>query len=136
MAFSSSVAPHSDGHGDVFAGDLGAMIVHVQRESGVAHRTFIFRPWQVRLLRTLRHRATFLVAALVLLSWGYLAIQAVRVPVLTARIAHMELDATRLDTLQATLKELQARYDQVQAMLSRTAGSPGTAAKVSTVPKP
>jgi hypothetical protein len=102
------------------------MIVHVQRESGVAHRTFVFAPWQVRLLRAFRYRATRLILATILLSWGYLAIQAVRVPLLTQRIARMERDAARLDTLQATLIELQARYNQVQAMLSRPAAAAAT----------
>lgn len=130
MAFPGSAAPLSDGHGDVFAPDCGAMIVHVQRESGVAHRTFVFKPWQVGLLRALRHRSTRIMLGVILLSWGYLAVEAIRVPLLTRRIARMERDAARLDTLQATLTQLQARYDQVQAMLSRPAAtSPGTTSR-------
>lgn len=129
MGFPGSAAPLSDGHGDVFAPDCGAMIVHVQRESGVAHRTFVFKPWQVRLLRALRHRSTRIVLGAILLSWGYLAVEAVRVPLLTQRIARMERDAARLDTLQATLVQLQARYDQVQAMLSRPAASPAVSSR-------
>lgn len=116
-----SVSPQSDGHGDVFADHLGAMIVHVQRENGVAHRTFVFRPWHVRLVRAATHRGTRILAVLVVLSWGYLAIQALRVPLLTNRIARMEEESVRLDTLQQTLRALQARYDQVQRMLSRPA---------------
>ncbi|HVZ49597.1 MAG TPA: hypothetical protein VG916_12495 [Gemmatimonadaceae bacterium] len=127
MARAASVAPQSDGHGDVFADDLGAMIVHVQRESGVAHRTFVFRPWHVRLVRAATRRSTRIIALVILLSWGYLAAQAVRVPLLTHRIARMEDEAARLDTLQRTLRDLQARYDQVQGMLSRTAGATGAA---------
>lgn len=121
MARAASVPPQSDGHGDVFADHLGAMIVHVQRENGVAHRTFVFRPWHVRLLRAAIRRSTRILAALVVLSWGYLAVQALRVPLLTSRIARMEAESARLDTLQQTLRELQARYDQVQDMLSRPA---------------
>ncbi len=124
MAFQGLTTPKSDGHGDVFAPEYGAMIVHVQRESGVAHRTFVFTPWQVRLLRAFRHRVTRLILAAILLSWGYLAVQAARVPLLTRRIAHMERDAARLDTLQATLGELQTRYDQLQTMLSRPVQAP------------
>ncbi|MEA3245782.1 MAG: hypothetical protein U9Q74_06465 [Gemmatimonadota bacterium] len=105
------------------------MIVHVQRESGVAHRTFVFKPWHVRLLRALRHRSTRIVLGAILLSWGYLAVEAVRVPLLTQRIARMERDAARLDTLQATLVQLQARYDQVQAMLSRPATAPAASSR-------
>lgn len=125
MGLPGTVVPQSDGHGDVFAPECGAMIVHVQRESGVAHRTFVFTPWQVGLLRTLRHRVVRVVLAAIVLSWAYLAVQAVRVPLLTQRIARMERDAARLDTLQATLVALQARYDQVQAMLSQPAPSAG-----------
>jgi len=108
-------------HGDVFARDMGAMIVHVQRESGLAHRTFVLSEWQVKALRIARHRGVRVAIAVVLLSWGYLAIEAARVPLLTTRIARMEQDALRLDTLQQALTELQARYEQVQAMLSRPA---------------
>ncbi len=108
-------------HGDVFARDMGAMIVHVQRESGLAHRTFVLSEWQVKALRVARHRGVRIAVGVVLLSWGYLAIEAARVPLLTTRIARMEQDALRLDTLQQALTELQARYEQVQAMLSRPA---------------
>ncbi len=121
MGFTGPAAASSNGHGDPFAPEQGAMIVHVQRERGVAHRTFIFKPWQVFLLRALRHRAARVALGVVLLSWMYFALQAVRVPLLTRQIEKMERDAARLDTLQATLRELQARYDQVQTMLSRSA---------------
>jgi hypothetical protein len=110
--------PSADGHGDVFANGHGAMIVHVQRENGLAHRTFVLRPWQVRLFRAASHRGVRMLAVLVVLSWGYFAFEAARVPLLTTRLARMESDALRLDTLEQTLKQLQARYEQVQAMLS------------------
>ncbi len=115
------VAPESTRHGDVFDTDLGAMIVHVQRENGLAHRTFVLKAWQVRVVRTLSMRWAQIALAMVFLSWGYFALQAARVPLLTMRITQMEQDATRLDTLQQTMNDLQARYDQVQAMLSRPA---------------
>jgi hypothetical protein len=121
----------TDGHGDVFAKGLGAMIVHVQREAGLAHRTFVLRPWQVRLFRAASHRGVRILAVVVALSWGYFAFEAARVPVLTTRIERMERDALRLDTLELTLKELQARYAQVQEMLRAPAAavkSPAVAA--------
>jgi len=114
--------PSTESHGDVFAQGLGAMIVHVQRETGLAHRTFVLRPWQVRFFRAASHRGVRVLAAVVLLSWGYLAVEAARVPLLTTRLARMEHEALRLDTLEQTLKALQARYEQVQAMLSAPAG--------------
>lgn len=129
MTGTSQLDPQHQGHGDVFAPDLGAMVVHVQRETGLAHRTFVFRSWQIHLFRAAASRLGWIAAAAVVASWAYLAIQAARVPVLTTRISRMELDALRLDTLQSTLKELQARYEQVQTMLSRpTSGASNTVA--------
>lgn len=123
MAGGPRIETQADGHGDVFARDLGAMIVHVQRESGLAHRTFVFRAWQVRVARAITNRWTWAVAVFAAVSWAFLAMQAVRVPLLNTRIAKMEHDALRVDTLQQTLKNLQARYEQVQTMLSRPAQS-------------
>jgi Tfp pilus assembly protein PilN len=53
-----------------------------------------------------------------LVSWGYFAIQAARVPLLTRRISHLEQDAQRIDSLQKTLTQLQSSYEQVERMLS------------------
>ncbi|MBI1808362.1 MAG: hypothetical protein HYR75_00570 [Gemmatimonadetes bacterium] len=94
------------------------MLIHVQRESGLAHRTLSLAPWQVQVLRiaTTKWFLTFLVAGLA--SWVFFAVQAARVPLLTNRLTHMEEDARRLDTLQQALTRLQQRYDQVQHMLS------------------
>jgi hypothetical protein len=122
----------TEGHGDVFAKGLGAMIVHVQREAGLAHRTFVLRPWQVRVFRAASHRGVRVLAVVVALSWGYFAFEAARVPVLTTRIERMERDALRLDTLELTLKELQARYAQVQEMLR----APAVTSKSSAVTAP
>jgi hypothetical protein len=115
--------PALDSHGDVFAHGQGAMIVHVQRENGLAHRTFVLKPWQVRLFRAASHRGMRVLAVAVLLSWGYFAFEAARVPLLTTQLARMEHDALRLDTLEQTLKQLQQRYEQVQTMLSAPAAT-------------
>ncbi len=112
------------GHGNVFSRDSGSMLIHMQRESGLAHQTLTLRPWQVQVLRIVTSRWFFLVLSIVALSWLYLAMQTARVPLLTTRISHLEQDARRLDTLQVRLTQLQARYDQVQKMLS----TPGAAA--------
>ena len=118
----------SHGHGDVFSRDSGSMLIHMQRESGLAHQTLTLRPWQVQVLRIVTSRWFFFVLATVALSWLYFAVQTARVPLLTTRISHLEQDARRLDTLQVRLTQLQARYDQVQKMLS----TPGAA--VTSVP--
>jgi len=108
-------------HGNVFGRGSGNMFIHVQRESGLAHRNLVLRPWQVQALRLVASRWFAVVITATLLSWGYFAIQTARVPFLTRRIAHLEQDAAKLDTLQATLNQLQRRYDQVQQMLSASA---------------
>ena len=58
--------------------------------------------------------AIYLIA---LLTWGWMAGQALKVPLLQQRIGELTRDAERLDTLTATLNEVQARYTQVQQML-------------------
>lgn len=130
MSGSPVIDAHANGHGDVFARDLGAMIVHVQRETGLAHRTYVFRSWQVRVARTMASRRTWTVVVLALVSWIFLALQALRVPLLSTRIAKMEQEALRVDTLQQTLKDLQTRYEQVQSMLSRPAQAPAPTTRV------
>lgn len=106
------------GHGNIFTPHAGSMTIHVHRESGLAHRTVTLRPWQVRALRLLMSKWFFVALGAALLSWSYFAVQAARVPVLRARVANLELDARRLDTLQRALVQLQARYDQVRKMLT------------------
>lgn len=105
-------------HGNVFGRGWGNMFIHVQRESGLAHRTLVLRPWQVQALRLVASKWFALVLSVTLLSWAYFAVQTARVPFLTQRITHLESDAAKIDTLQATLEQLQRRYDQVQQMLS------------------
>ena len=105
-------------HGNIYTPHAGQMVIHVARESGLQSRTFVLSQRQVRLLRFLfRSRASRIggIIAAVLLV-GVVA-QAARVPMLNYRLAHMEHDAARLDTLERSLAELQKRYDQVQKML-------------------
>jgi len=111
-------------HGNVFGRGWGNMFIHVQRESGLAHRTLVLRPWQVQALRLVVSKWFAAVLTVALLSWGYFAVQTSRVPFLIRRIAHLEGDAAKIDTLQATLEQLQRRYDQVQQMLSASAKTP------------
>ena len=108
-------------HGNIFSRDSGSMLIHVQRENGLAHRTLVFRPWQVQVLRVITSRWFLAVFGVGVLSWALLAAQSARVPLLTQRITHLEEDARRLDTLQQTLAQLQARYEQVQRLLSSAA---------------
>ena len=102
------------GHGDVFGRGSGDMFIHVQRASGLAHRTLTLRPWQVQALRLVASRWFATVLAIAVLSWGYFAFETARVPFLTRRISRLEREGAKLDTLQATLEQVQKRYDQVQ----------------------
>lgn len=106
------------GHGNIFTPHAGSMVIHVHRESGLAHRTMTLQPWQVQALRLLTSKWFLVTLGAALLGWGYFAVQAARVPFLKQRITRMEADARRVDTLQSRLSELQARYEQVQRMLS------------------
>ena len=101
------------------------MYVHVQRENGLAHHTMVLRPWQVQALRVLTSKWFLIALGVGLASWGYFAVEAARVPLLNWRIAHLEQDAQRIDSLEKTLTQLQSRYEQVQRMLSVPAAPKG-----------
>jgi murein DD-endopeptidase MepM/ murein hydrolase activator NlpD len=104
-----------NGYGNIYTPHAGSMIIHVQRESGLANRTIILSLRQVHLLR----RGAYVLGgllAVVILSWFYLAAQAARVPLLTRKIQSMEHDVNRLDTLRLALNGLESRFQQVQTM--------------------
>lgn len=121
MAEKKSWQERLRGHGNIFTPHAGSMVIHVHRQTGLAHRTMTLHPWQVQALRLLTSKWFLVALFTALTSWGYFALQTARVPFLKQRIAHMEEDARRLDTLQARLGQLQARYEQVQRMLSTPA---------------
>lgn len=105
-----------NGYGNIYTPSAGSMIIHVQRESGLANRTIVLTLRQVQLLR----RGAWVlggVLTIVLLSWFYLAAQAARVPLLTQKIESMQEDVKQLDTLRSTLNGLESRFQQVQTML-------------------
>jgi hypothetical protein len=111
------------GYGNIYTPHAGAMIIHVQRESGLANRTIIFTQRQVRLFRI----GAIVLGSLIIfgaLSWFYLAAQAARVPVLTRRVARLQHDVARVDTLQHSLNELAARFQQVQHMMGNSSMLP------------
>jgi murein DD-endopeptidase MepM/ murein hydrolase activator NlpD len=105
------------GYGNIYTPHAGSMIIQVQREGGLANRTIVLSPTRVRLLRFVLSRTGMVIASVLAVIFIFFAIQAARVPLLTRRLATMELDAKRLDTLQLTLGQLQKRYEQVQTML-------------------
>lgn len=104
------------GYGNIYTPHAGAMIIHVQRESGLANRTLIFTQRQVRLFRI----GAIVLGSLIAfgaVSWFFLAAQAARVPYLTRRVNQLQQDVSRVDTLQHSLNELAARFQQVQHMM-------------------
>jgi Membrane proteins related to metalloendopeptidases len=108
-----------NGYGNIYTPSAGSMIIHVQRESGLANRTIILTLRQVQLLR----RGAYVLGGLlvvIMLSWFYLAAQAARVPLLTRKVESMQADVSRLDTLRSTLNGLESRFQQVQTMLGAT----------------
>lgn len=105
-------------HGHILDTDGGALFVHLHREAGLAHRHYVVKPWQVRVLSFATSRPMLLIYLVVIVSWGWMASQAAQVPILRNEVVRLEEDAVRLDSLSATLSELQLRYDQVQRMLS------------------
>jgi hypothetical protein len=119
-----------DAHGSILDPASGALYVHMHRESGLAHRHYVLKPWQVRTLGVMISRPMLILYVMALVTWGWMASQAVRVPVLQRRIGELTRDAARLDTLTVRLSQLQDRYDQVQRMLgaaTRVQGSSDTA---------
>lgn len=106
-----------DAHGRILDSSGGALYVHLHREQGLAHRHYVVRPWQVRALAIATSRTMLVLYFLAVTMWGWMAAQAARVPLLRQEVARLTEDAERLDTLSATLAQLQARYEQVQRML-------------------
>jgi hypothetical protein len=107
-----------DAHGRILDPSAGSLYVHMHRENGLAHRHYVLKVWQVRLLAVFLSRPVLVLYLIGLLTWGWMAGQAAKVPLLQQRVVELTKDAERLDTLTATLTELQSRYAQVQQMLS------------------
>ncbi|HEX6537215.1 MAG TPA: peptidoglycan DD-metalloendopeptidase family protein [Gemmatimonadaceae bacterium] len=123
----------SSGYGNIYTPHAGSMIIHVQRESGLANRTIVLTQRQVRLLR----RGSYAAAVILVLgagSWFYLASQAARVPFLTHRIEKLQHDVRRLDTLQVALATLEDRFQQVQKMLGAAPGTSIPTGKPAAIP--
>jgi hypothetical protein len=122
------------GYGNIYTPHAGAMIIHVQRESGLANRTLIFTQRQVRLFRI----GAIVLGSLVAfgsVSWFFLASQAARVPYLTRRVNQLQHDVSRVDTLQHSLNELAARFQQVQHMMGSASMSPVASSSTDTLAK-
>ena len=125
-----------DAHGRILDAEGGALYVHLHREQGLAHRHYVLKPWHVRVLAVLTARVTLALAVIAVVTWGWMAGQAARVPLLNQEIERLRTEAERIDTLSATLAELQARYEQVQRMLSAATAQQALAAAQDTAAAP
>ena len=111
-----------NGYGNIYTPHAGSMIIQVQRETGLANRTIIISERQVALLRVLGSRIGAIAATVFLVTWLLFAVQSVRVPVLSGRIAELERDNRRIDSLQVALSRMHGRYEQVRQMLAAGGG--------------
>jgi hypothetical protein len=106
------------GYGNIYTPHAGSMIIQVQRETGLANRTIVLTERQVALLRVLGSRVGLSIAAVFFCTWLLFAVQSVRVPLLSERIAELERDNRRIDSLQVALSRMHGRYEQVRQMLA------------------
>ena len=107
-----------NGYGNIYTPHAGSMIIQVQRETGLANRTIILSQRQVAFLRIVGSRIGLAIGAVFIATWLLFAAQSVRVPVLSVRIAQLERDNRRIDSLQAALSRMHGRYEQVRQMLA------------------
>ena len=112
-----------NGYGNIYTPHAGSMIIQVQRETGLANRTIIISERQVALLRIIGSRIGVTAVAVFVGTWLLFAVQSVRVPVLAIRIAELERDNRRIDSLQVALSRMHGRYEQVRQMLAVTGPS-------------
>ena len=103
-----------NGYGNIYTPHAGSMIIQVQRETGLANRTIVISERQVALLRVIGSRLGLVAVALFVATWLMFAVQSVRVPLLSDRIAELERDNRRIDSLQVALSRMHGRYEQVR----------------------
>ena len=107
-----------NGYGNIYTPHAGSMIIQVQRENGLANRTIVISERHIALLRIVGSRIGVAVAAVFFGTWLLFAVQSVRIPVLSDRIAELERDNRRIDSLQVALSRMHGRYEQVRQMLA------------------
>ena len=115
-----------NGYGNIYTPHAGSMIIQVQRETGLANRTIVISERQVALLRVLGSRIGVIAATVFVVTWLLFAVQSVRVPLLSGRIAELERDNRRIDSLQVALSRMHGRYEQVRQMLAVGGAAPKT----------
>jgi hypothetical protein len=125
-----------NGYGNIYTPHAGSMIIQVQREAGLANRTIIISERQVALLRIVGSRIGLASVAVFFATWLMFAVLSVRVPLLSGRIAELERDNRRIDSLQVALSRMHGRYEQVRQMLATSGATVTRAELVAPVTKP
>jgi hypothetical protein len=120
------------GYGNIYTPHAGSMVIHVQREAGLANRTIVLSERQVALLRTVFSRRGLMLLSLFAATWVIFALQAARIPLLSQRIASLEHENRQLDTLTVALSRMHSRYDRIRQILG--AGSVSTTASAAAAP--
>jgi hypothetical protein len=105
------------GYGNIYTPHAGSMIIQVQREHGLANRTLVLTPRQMKLLRWMTSRRMMVVGALVAVSWLWLVADQAQAVIERRTAPSAALERARLDSLERSLGELQRRYEQVSRML-------------------
>lgn len=118
-----------EAHGRILDPTSGQLYVHMHRERGLSHRHYVLQGWQVRLLNLVLSWPMRIVYVIALVTWGWMASQAARVPFLVREVDTLRREAERLDTLTATLGALQARYEQVQRLMGAAQATPESETK-------
>jgi hypothetical protein len=114
-----------NGYGNIYTPHAGSMIIQVQRETGLANRTIVISERQVAFVRVIGSRIGLVAVAVFVATWVLFAVQSVRVPLLSGRIAELERDNQRIDSLQVALSRIHGRYEQVRQMLATTGNATG-----------
>jgi len=125
-----------NGYGNIYTPHAGSMIIQVQREAGLANRTIIISERQVALLRIVGSRIGLASVAVFFATWLMFAVLSVRVPLLSGRIAQLERDNRRIDSLQVALSRMHGRYEQVRQMLATSGATVTHAESIAPVAKP
>lgn len=112
-----------NGYGNIYTPHAGSMIIQVQREHGLANRTLVLTPRQVKLLKLVASRRGLLCAALFAVSWLWLVSERAKDVVAERTRPSAAQERARLDSLERSLGELQKRYDHVSRMLGATPGT-------------
>jgi hypothetical protein len=107
-----------NGYGNIYTPHAGSMIIQVQRETGLANRTIVISERHVALVRVIGSRLGLTTLLVFVATWLLFAVQSVRVPALAVRIAELERDNRRIDSLQVALSRMHGRYEQVRQMLA------------------